>query len=138
VNTKDRAIDSPRDMPPIQYAGWLCENRLAIPKSKSLLEIIELAIKSIAASKYRDEKWKHPEFSAFCWLDKQCEIAKIRGEKINQLWFMNGSYNEVEPLERKLPPFIPCKECDFGWKRVVGGVISCECRKAWIESARSK
>lgn len=139
---KERAQDSPKDMPAIQYAGWLLENRLAIPKSKSLLEIIELAIKSIAASKFREEKWKHPEFTAFVWLDRQCGFAQERGIKINSLFFMNGDYNDVEPAQKKLAPFIPCDQCSFGWVpqmkdgQSTGRVVACECRKRWCEEAK--
>jgi hypothetical protein len=137
----ERAQDSPKSMPAIQYAGWLCENRLAIPKSKPLLEILELAIKAIASTRYRDEKWKHPEFSAFCWLDQQCQFAQDRGVKLNHLFFMNGDYNEIEPPKIQLLPFVQCGKdgCVEGFKPDGKGKwTDCACRRAWIEESKRR
>jgi hypothetical protein len=139
---KDRAQDAPRELPAIQYAGWLCENRIGKPKSKSLLEIIELAIKAVASAKYRDDKWKNPVFSAFCWLDRQCEYAMMAGEKINHLWFMNGAYDDVDAPEKKLPPLITCGTCTEGFVpqmkdgKATGRYEPCACRKSWIAEGR--
>lgn len=140
--TRERAQDSPKDQPAINYAKWLCENRIGMPGSPSNLSIIELAIKSIASSRYRDEKWKHPEYSAFCWLDQQCGYAQARNLKLNHLFFMNGDYNEVPEPERKIAPLVPCKSCCEGWKpeekdgKLTGRVKPCECRIKWCAEVK--
>lgn len=134
---KERAQDSPKDMPAINFAKWLCENRIGMPGSPANLSIIELAIKSIASSRYREEKWKYPEYSAFCWLDQQCGYAQARNLKLNHLFFMNGDYNEVGAPEKKIPPLIPCSRCCEGWvpqmkdDKPTGRVVSCTCRLEW-------
>ena len=131
------AKNSPKDMPAIQYAGWLCENRLGIPKTPNLLSVIELSIKAIARSKFRDEKWKHPEFTAFVWLDRKCEYAALAGIKMNAFFFMNGDYNEVGEPEKKITEFKPCGQCEWGWKYVdKRKVVPCECRLSWVRENR--
>jgi hypothetical protein len=141
---KETAKDAPRDLHSIQYAAWICENTLSMPATKSNMEVISQAIEAVAKSKFRDEKrWKKPIYTAFLWLNRQSEKAKEARIPTNHLFFLNGDYNEVpDPEPKPLPEFKPCGKCSFGWiytfkeGKSVGTVRACECRKAWVASAK--
>ena len=134
------ALNAPRDLHSIQYAAWICENTIALPANKSNMEVISQAIEAIGKSKYREKK--HPNFTAFLWLNRQCEFARLSKIETNHLFFLNGTYNEVREPEKQLPKFIPCKECLEGWRwqekdgKCTGRVEQCECRRQWVAAAK--
>ncbi len=136
------AKDAPRDLHSIQYATFLCENSIGMPASKSNLQIISDSIDSIAKARFRDPKWKHPVFTAFVWLDKKIEHARLSKIPTNHLFFLNGDYLTVPDPEPKLSPFRACDKCNEGWKYQMkdgvstGRVIPCECRLQWIAEAK--
>ena len=134
-----QAQDAPRDLHELQYAAWICENRLGVPAVKSNLEVIAQAIAAISKAKFRDKP--RPIFTSFLWLERQCEFAQAGGTKINHLFFLNGDYNEVNPPEKKLEEFVPCDKCSCGFVTVLKdgqkiGVTQCDCRKQWIERVK--
>ena len=136
------AAQAPRDMHATQYAAWLCENRLAMPANQANIRVIADSIDAIAKSKFREEKWKHPVFTAFIWLDKRCEFAQMAKTPINHLFFLNAGYLDVAEPEKVLPPFEPCGKCNFGWiyqhkdGKCTGRVEQCECRRQWVAAAK--
>lgn len=144
----ERAQDAPKGLHAVQYAAWLAENRLALPANQSNLAVIGDAIASISMTKFRDAKWKNPVFTAFVWLDRQCEFAKMAGIPTNHLFFLNGGYNEVPEANPKLLPFVQCGKdgCTDGWKyknevrygRPTAHVVSCECRLKYIAEAKKR
>jgi hypothetical protein len=139
---KDLAQSAPRDLHSIQYAAWLCENAIGMPANKSNMQIIADAIDSIAKSKFREAKWKRPIFTAFLWLEKRIEYAKLAKIPTNHLFFLNGDYLIVPDPEPKIKPFRACRECNEGWKyelkdgQSTGRVEACECRMKWIAEAK--
>ena len=136
------AQNAPRDAHPLLYATWLCENRIATPATQSNLAVISDSISAIAKSKFKDDKWKHPLFTAFVWLDKQIEYAQMSRIPVNHLFFLNGEYNQVNKPETRLSPFVACTRCNEGWRYQMkdgvstGRVEPCECRQKWIEENR--
>jgi hypothetical protein len=141
---KDKAENAPRDLASLQYASWICENTIGMPANKSNLPVIADAIDAIAKSKFHDEKWKHPRFTAFVWLIRKCEHAKLAKIPTNHLFFLNGDYLLVPDPERKIPEFVPCRNCLSGWRyqmkegKSTGRVEPCECRTNWTREARAK
>jgi len=86
--------DVPSGLAPMQYAAWMCENTLGIP-AKGNVQVIAESIEAISKNKLfrgREEAIR----DAFFWLNRRAEVAKSQGERINNLWFMQGSYWEVE------------------------------------------
>jgi hypothetical protein len=135
------AKQADRNWHSLQYSAWICENCCAMPANKSNTIVVSEAIVSISKTRYRDDKWKHKEYSAFLWLVQQIEHAQMRRTPINHLFFLNGDYNSIDPPEKKLEEFVPCGSCNFGWINVeVEGkdrrVTQCDCRKQWIERVK--
>jgi len=86
--------DIPDGLHPMQYAAKLCEDTLGVPK-KGNLEVIAEAIEAISKSKLfrgRNDAMK----LAYFWLDRRVSVAREQGEKINNLWFIQGGYWDVE------------------------------------------
>jgi hypothetical protein len=137
-----RPQDAPKDLTALSYAAWICENSLAIPAAKSNLEVISQAIEAVALTRYKDDRWKHKHFTAFIWLERQVRFARQAGTQCNHLFFLNGDYNEVPEPKIECPQFVPCQECNFGWKyqmrdgKSTGRVVACECRTKWVEENR--
>lgn len=134
--TPEQLKEVPRDLHSLQYAAWLCENTLGVPAVESNLKVMSQAIESISKAKFRDKP--RPAFTAFLWLERQCVWAKLAAIPTNHLFFLNGDYNEVPEPEKKLPEFVPCKDCSGGWKTIEKDgkkrVTRCECWRLWRSS----
>lgn len=129
----------PRDLGVMQYAAWLAENCLALPANRSNMEVISQALEAISKAKFRDKP--RPAFTAFLWLERQCEFAKQRAIPLNHLFFLNGEYNEIDRPEKPLPEFKGCEKCVNGWVTVESNlgkkVKRCECWESWRASVKS-
>ena len=88
----------PDGLAPMQYAQKICED-LGIP-ARGNVQMIGEAIEAIAKSRLFRGR---PDAIrvAYIWLTRRVEEAQRQGQKINNLWFMNGLYNDVE---KPLPP----------------------------------
>jgi hypothetical protein len=83
----------PDGLAPTQYAMRICED-LGIP-GKGNIQMIGEAIEAVSKSRLfrgRPDAIK----VAYIWLSRRVDVAQQAGQKINNLWFMNGMYNEVE------------------------------------------
>jgi hypothetical protein len=77
----------------MQYASKIAED-LGIP-AKGNIPMIGEAIEAIAKSRLfrgRSDSMR----CAYIWLSRRVMVAREQGQKINNLWFMNGLYHEVE------------------------------------------
>jgi hypothetical protein len=131
----DLAKEAPKDLLALQYAAWVCENACAMPATKSNTVVVSEAIRSIARSKFRAEKWQHPDYTAFLWLVRKIDFAQMEKRAINHLFFLNGEYNDVSEPDKKLPEFEACPSCVNGWLTVEHAdkrrVRRCDCWMKW-------
>lgn len=85
--------DIPDGLAPMQYASKICDD-LGIP-GKGNIQMIGEAIEAV--SKNRLFRGRADAIRvAYIWLSRRVEVAQQQGQKINNLWFMNGLYNDVE------------------------------------------
>jgi len=83
----------PEGLAPMQYAAKICEN-LGIP-ARGNIPMIGEAIEAIAKSRLFRGRTDAIRV-AYIWLSRRVDVAQQQGQKINNLWFMNGLYNDVE------------------------------------------
>jgi hypothetical protein len=81
----------PDGLHPMQYAAKICDD-LGIPQ-KGNQQMISEALEAVSKSRLLRGR---PMRDVFIWLSRRVRVAQDQGQKINNLWFMNGLYNEVE------------------------------------------
>lgn len=92
--------DIPEGLAPTQYAMRICED-LGIP-GKGNIQMIGEAIEAV--SKNRMFRGRADAIRiGYLWLSRRVEEAQKQGQKINNLWFMNGLYNDVERPRSEAP-----------------------------------
>lgn len=86
----------PDSLVPMQYAAKICED-LGIP-AKGNIQMIGEAVEAVSKNRiFRGQD--HALRNAYIWLNRRVMVAVEQGQKINNLWFLNGMYNEVERIQ---------------------------------------